>query len=255
MCGVRSYREGKLISLNYGLVSSIAVDPIEKKPLKFFMPGSFILSIGSVGCNFKCGFCQNCDISMEFDKSLSKYGTYTPSEIVDLTKASGLKSIAYTYNEPTVFYEMVYETALLAHQEGLLNVLVTNGYINEEPFQLIAPYVDAMNIDVKTYDKNLYQSVCKGEMEDVLRTICLARKAGIHVELTCLIVPKLFSDLSQLPSFFKMLSEISLDAPIFISRYFPRYQWEEEATDIMLMLKIQEIAQCYFTNVLLGNVR
>jgi pyruvate formate lyase activating enzyme len=240
------------------------------------MRGSKILSFGSIGCNFKCGFCQNCDISKEFvlptiekddinelDKNepayrintqLSNYKQMTPQDIINATHHYGLISIAYTYNEPTVFYEMVYETAMLAHENGLSNVLVTNGYINEEPFKLLAPFIDAMNIDVKTYDQHLYRSVCGGDLDSVLNTIRLAIDYNIHIELTCLIVPSLFKDKKLIQQFFRELYDVSGDAYLHLSRYFPRYLYEEKATDIGYMMQIKEMALVYFSHVYLGNV-
>ncbi len=170
LCGVRRSVAGKLETYTYGRVSSIAVDPIEKKPLHTFMPGTDILSFGSVGCNFDCGFCQNCDISKTFDLD-GRYKEMTPGEIVGWALEHDVPGIAYTYNEPTVFYEMMLETAKLAKTEGLWNVIVTNGYINREPFLELAPYIDAMNIDVKTYEDQLYKEVCNGHLRPVIETV------------------------------------------------------------------------------------
>lgn len=252
-CNVRQNINQELITHNYGLISGISIDPMTKKPLIKFMEGANILSIGSVGCNMHCKFCQNSDISKEFRSDI-EYKKLTPGEIVKLTIDNGLKSIAYTYNEPSVYYEMVYDTAKLAHENNLKNVLVTNGFINRKPFELLSPYIDAMNIDVKTYDPELYKDICGGRLNPVLDTIALALEKGIHIELTCLIVPQLFVDKGRIDEFFKELHDIAGDVVIHISRYFPRYLHDEAATDIKAMLEIQTIALKYFSIVKLGNV-
>jgi len=251
-CLVRKNIEGKLYSLNYGKLSAIAIDPIEKKPLHHFFPGSEILSVGSYGCNMKCEFCQNCDISREFNipKQYIK-----PEDIVNSAMDHDLKSIAYTYNEPTVFYEWMIETAKCAKEHGIRNVMVTNGFINPEPFMQLAPLLDAMNIDIKTYDDKQYQRICAGRLAPVLKTIALAKGYGIHVELTCLIVPKLNDDIEQLDKLFEQIHQRVGDIELHVSRYFPRYHYNEPATDIALMLKIKEVAKKYFSYVSLGNVR
>lgn len=252
-CGVRQHINHHLITHNYGLISAVAIDPMSKKPLIRFMEGNEVLSIGSVGCNFDCSFCQNSDISNEFRDDLD-YKHLFPEEIVRLTREHKLKCIAYTYNEPTVFYELVYDTARLAHENGLANVLVTNGFINRKPLEHLLPYVDAMNIDVKTYDPGLYQDICGGRLNPVLDTIALALEYQVHIELTCLIVPALFNDLNKTKQLFKELRDISGDVVIHISRYFPRYLHDEAATKIEYMLKIQELALEFFSVVKLGNV-
>lgn len=253
ICRVRQNIDHKLISHNYGLISAIAIDPMSKKPLINFMKDTEVLSIGSVGCNMSCRFCQNSDISKEFRSDIT-YKHLRPQEVVDLTIEYKLDSIAYTYNEPTVFYEMVYDTVYLAHEKGLKNVLVTNGFINRKPFESLMPFIDAMNIDVKTYDPELYREICGGRLNPVLDTIALAVENNIHVELTCLIVPSLFVDLNKTEQLFKELRDIAGDVVIHISRYFPRYLHDEMATDINDMIKIQMIALKYFNLVKLGNV-
>lgn len=257
-CKVRKNIDGRLYSLNYGVVSSIAIDPIEKKPLYRFNPGTDILSIGSVGCNFACKFCQNYTISKEFELhpevNVNRYERVDPETIIELTKREGLNQIAFTYNEPTVFYELVYETAKLAKKAGIKVVLVTNGFINEAPLMKLIPYIDAMNIDVKTYDDRLYDQVIHGSLDPVLHCLKLAVRHGIHVEVTCLIVPKLFEDRILSEGLFKRLYETAGDVVVHLSRYFPRYHYDEPATDISYMIDLQEAARKYFTRVFLGNV-
>ncbi len=249
-CRVRKNEEGILYSLNYGQVSTLAVDPIEKKPLHFWRPGSQILSVGTYGCNMSCPFCQNFDIS----QNKPVLATITPEAIVQEANRLSLEAIAYTYNEPTVFYEMVLETAMLGKLSGMANVLVTNGFINPEPLEQLLPYIDAVNVDVKTYDKSLYRSVCEGELDAVLSTVKRLVAQDIHVELTCLLVPGLFEDLQRVESFFKNLRHIAGDVPLHLSRYYPKYLYKEPATDIEKMYEIQYIAQKYFAYAKLGNV-
>lgn len=251
-CMVRKNVGQELVTLNYGCVSSLAIDPIEKKPLYHFQSGSSIMSVGSLGCNFSCQFCQNYSISREIDFSACQ--NYSPERLIDLTLEKGLKSIAFTYNEPTVFYEMVMDTAKLAKENELSTVLVTNGYINREPFLELAPFIDAMNIDVKSYDDSLYYELCHGHLKPVLNTVALAISEGIHVELTCLIVPTLFKDLNLCDEFFKLLKDTGGDVVVHLSRYFPRYKYNEPATDINKMIEIQSLAKKYFSYVYLGNI-
>jgi pyruvate formate lyase activating enzyme len=249
-CKVRQNVDGKLYSLNYNQISSIQVDPIEKKPIMKWMPGSKILSIGSYGCNFHCGFCQNHSISLEMPETIQ----ISPEEIVGKALSLGLPSIAYTYNEPTVFYEMMLETAQLAHEKGIKNVIVTNGFIHQEPLREILPFIDAMNIDLKANDDDAYSKLGGKTVENVIETIKLASRY-CHVEVTILIVPQMNDDPNQFEQLLIRLHKAAPNIVLHLSRYFPRYQYDEPATDIKLMLEFKEIAQRYFNDVYLGNVR
>ena len=201
-----------------------------------------------------CVFCQNFEISREFSLK-NNWDFWYPKDIVKEVHKAGLKAIAYTYNEPTVFYEWVLETALIAKDAGLKNVLVTNGFIEKEPFETLAPFIDAMNIDVKAYSESAYNSFCKGGLAPVLKTIKRALAKGIYVELTCLIVPKLNDNSEEADVFFQNLYKEVGDLYLHISRYFPRYKAEESATSIETLFEIQRSAQQYFSHVNLGNVR
>jgi len=249
-CTVRENIKGKLYANNYSLISAIQVDPIEKKPIMNWMPGIEILSIGSFGCNFHCDFCQNYSISLKTPKTKA----ITPEKIVEQTLALGLPAIAYTYNEPTVFYEMMYETAKLAYEKGLRNVIVTNGFINEEPLLKILPYIDAMNIDLKTYDDDHYKKLGGKSVKHILDTIKLASKY-CHVEVTILMVPKIVDNHQAFERLMGKLHEVAPNIVLHLSRYFPRYQYEEPATSITLMQEFRKIASKYFKHVYLGNVR
>lgn len=249
ICGTRVHKDGKLYAENYGQVSGIMIDPIEKKPLAHWRQGTDVLSFGSYGCNLKCPFCQNHSIS----KGKPSVISLQPDAIVAQTISYDLEAIAYTYNEPTVFYEMVYDTAKLAHLKGLKNVLVTNGYINTEPLLKLLPFIDAMNVDVKTYDDQQMLELCGGRLSTVIETIKRS-KVMCHVEITMLIVPGLNDDILEMTKFAKWLFGEVGDLVIHVSRYFPRYEYDLPATDIDLMIRMQKAVKQYFTNVYLGNV-
>lgn len=249
-CRVRKNIGGKLHSVNFGELSAIQIDPIEKKPLMHFMTGTKIFSVGSYGCNMRCRFCQNHDISMD----QPEVAVLTPEEIVEKALELGIPSIAYTYNEPTVFYEMMLETAVLAHEKGLKNVIVTNGLINEEPLLEILPYIDAMNIDLKSYSDEIYKDLGGALVADILRTIEIASKS-CHVEVTMLIVPGISDDVKAFEEILGKLREKAPDIVLHLSRYFPRFLMDEPATDVGLMIKMKDVAKKYFEKVYLGNVR
>jgi pyruvate formate lyase activating enzyme len=249
ICGTRFYSEGKLLAINYGEISGIQIDPIEKKPLAHWRPGTQVLSFGSYGCNLKCPFCQNYAISQFKPKVI----TMTPDSIIAQVIANDLDAIAYTFNEPTVNYEMVYDTAKAAHKLGIANVVVTNGYINEAPLMALLPYIDAMNIDVKSYDDERMLEICGARLTPVIDTIKRAKKS-CHVELTMLIVPGLNDDLEAMDQFIPWLFSEVGDLPMHISRYFPVYEYDLPPTNIDLMLQMLKSARRYFTHVYLGNV-
>lgn len=249
ICKTRTHTGGKLYADNYGEITGIQIDPIEKKPLAHWRQGTSVLSFGSYGCNMKCPYCQNHHISQGKPSVISM----TPDAVVAQAIAYDLKAIAYTYNEPTVFYEMVYDTARLAHKEGIANVMVTNGYINEQPLMKLLPYIDAMNIDIKTYDNQKMIEMCGGRLDTVINTIRCA-KVMCHVEITMLIVPGLNDDVEAMAKFAAWLFKEVGDMPIHISRYFPRFEYDQPPTNIELMLDMQAVVRKYFTNVYLGNV-
>ncbi len=224
-CGVRENRGGKLLTLVYGSVSSMAVDPIEKKPLFHFYPGSPIFSISTVGCNFHCQNCQNWEISQaSIESGLTR--EFSPEKIVRLTEENGSKLIAYTYNEPFIWYEFVYDVAKLAQQRGIMNVLVTNGYVMEEPLREIAPYIDAANVDVKSMRDEFYRKICKApSVKPVLDNILIMQDEGIHVELTYLIIPTLNDSEEEIRKFARWVKEnAGVDMPVHFSRFFPHYK-------------------------------
>ncbi len=249
ICQVRKNQNGKLYSKNYGEISSIGIDPIEKKPLYHFYPGSEILSLGSYGCNFHCDFCQNWQISQK--KPQTK--TLEPKEVIKLAKAKGVKSIAYTYSEPLVWYEFVRDTARLAKKEGFKNVLVTNGYINEKPLKELLNYIDAANVDLKSFNNKFYKRYASAEVNSVKESIkIIANK--IHIEVTTLIIEGINSDLDELTKLFSWIESVDKSIPLHLSRYFPAYKMKKGATEISIMEKAYEEAIKYLEYVYLGNI-
>ena len=229
ICGVRRNVDGELYLLVYGKLASIAIDPIEKKPLYYFLPGSNSLSIGTVGCNFKCKWCQNYGIS-QASKNGDLFGQEKkPQEIVELAIKYGCKSISYTYNEPIIFLEFVKDTAELAMQKGIKNVLVTNGYFSKESFEFIAPYIDAMNVDLKSINPKIYEKYCGAKLKPVLENIKKAYEKGIHIELTTLLIPKINDSKKELKKIAKFIFSVNKDIPWHISRFFPMYKLKDRA--------------------------
>jgi pyruvate formate lyase activating enzyme len=250
VCRVRKNVGGRLISLNYGKISALNLDPIEKKPLRRFMPLTQTLSIGSFGCNMKCPWCQNYNISMETPRTTDM----TPQEIVDIALTKKYPSISYTYNEPTVYYEFAYDTARLAKDKGIKNIMVTNGYINEEPLELILPYIDAFNIDLKTYSLKNYKKYCGGGLNEVKNTIKKAATSS-HVEITSLMVTGINDDLDDLEEMCKWLASVNAKIPMHLSRYFPMYKYHEPETKASLLYDAEKIAKKYLEYVYLGNIK
>lgn len=253
LCGVRQSRGGKLYTLNYGQVSSAALDPIEKKPLYHFFPGRDIVSLGTMGCNLKCGFCQNWSIAHGDPEVTELY----PEQVVELALEQGGKNnlgIAYTYSEPLMWYEYVADTAVLARKQGLRNVLVTNGYINPEPLEELLPLVDALNIDVKGFTTDYYGKVCRGSLEPVLRTVEIASRSA-HVEVTTLLVTGLNDSADEVRRLAEWLAEINPDIPLHLSRYFPNYQMDLPPTPEERMLTAYRTAREKLNYVYLGNLR
>jgi len=253
VCGTRKNVKGNLYPLNYGKVTSIALDPIEKKPLNNFKPGSMILSAGSFGCNLKCSFCQNWTIAHE----LSKYYEITPKALVkkalELT-SDGNIGVAYTYNEPSTWYEFVYDTSVLVKEAGLDNVLVTNGYIERKPLEKLIPYIDAMNIDLKAYTDSFYKDICKGRLKPVKDTIEFAA-LKCHVEVTMLIIPGHNDSIEDIALASKWLSSISPDIVLHLTRFFPNYKMRDVMpTPRETLENAKKEALKHLSFVYLGNV-
>jgi pyruvate formate lyase activating enzyme len=224
ICKDRKNIDGKLYSLSYGRIVAINIDPIEKKPLYHFLPMSTILSFGTAGCNFSCKNCQNWDIAQASPLSVPS-NSYTPAQLIKAALAQNIRSIAFTYNEPTVFYEFMYETALLAKNNGIKTVLVSNGYINPQPLADMLPYLDAANIDLKSFDDNIYIKLNGGKLQPVLNTLKTLKDNGIWLEITNLIVPTYTDDLNMIENMVKWLIDNGFaDVPLHFSRFFPAYK-------------------------------
>lgn len=249
VCMGRQNKNGNLYAINYGNVVSIAIDPIEKKPLYHFHPGTRILSTGPNGCNLKCGHCQNWTISQV--KSPTEY--VSPEEMVELAFKYRSVGIAYTYTEPVIWYEYIADTAKLAKEKNLKNVLVTNGYICEKPLTEILPVIDAMNVDVKSMDDEFYRKVCKGKVGPVLKSVELAVKNGNHVEITNLIMPTLNDSEEQLQRLIDWVAALDDRIPVHFSRYFPAYKTDLPPTPISTLQKAYDLAKRKLKHVYVGN--
>ncbi len=262
-CGVRTCKDGKVIPGNYGKITAVALDPIEKKPLKMFMSGSKILSIGSYGCNLRCPFCQNYDISWgrEIKSFAGRTQIISPKDIV--LKAIDLKSqgnigIAFTYNEPLLGYEFVRDTALLAKEKDLVTVLVTNGTASAQVYEEIAPYIDAMNIDIKSFSSDFYRNLINGNLAMTKDFIDRSVKS-CHVELTNLIIPGENDSEEEMRELSKWIHFLEIKAgkkiPLHVTRFFPKFHMtDRDATNIDLIYRLADVARENLEFVFEGNV-
>lgn len=251
-CNVRANVDGSLYAVNYGKICGLALDPIEKKPLYHFYPGSFILSAGSPGCNLACGFCQNW-------ASVSGEGAQrelTPAAMVELAlaaKGQGNCGIAFTYTEPLMSYEYVMATAERARHHGLKTVLVSNGFIQPEPWRQILKHIDAVNIDLKAFNPHFYREHCGGSMEPVLEAISLAA-SSCHLEVTTLLIPGHNTRVEEVKELSAFLAGLSLKIPLHLSRYFPARHWTVEATPPALIEELAAVARQKLDFVYTGNL-
>ncbi len=250
ICGVREVVDGTLYTHTWAKVSSFAIDPIEKKPLYNFFPSSSILSVGTVGCNLKCPFCQNWQISQDVD---IRTKTISPEELVKRTLETDSIGIAFTYNEPTLWIEYILETAKIAKNHNLKIVLVTNGQINLEPLQQLLPFVDAMNIDLKSFSGIKYKKILKGDLETTLRTIEVVNKSDCHLEITTLVVTGLNDSIGEMSKIVDWIASINNQIPLHLSRYFPNYNYNEVSTDLDFLQEVYEMAVRKLKYVYLGN--
>jgi len=244
ICGVRENRDGKLYSLVYGKIAAENVDPIEKKPLFHCLPGSRAFSIGTVGCNFHCKHCQNFHISQypQQHKGQIIGEDRTAAQIISAAKAVGCETIAYTYNEPTIFYEFAYDTALLAQRGGIRNVFVSNGYMTSDAAQAIAPYLDAINVDVKAFNDKSYKKLCGARLKPVLDTIQLMKKLGVWVEVTTLIIPGLNDGDQELRDIARFVKGVGREIPWHVSQFYPAYKlMDRPPTPVATLRRAREI--------------
>ncbi|MBL7157443.1 MAG: AmmeMemoRadiSam system radical SAM enzyme [Candidatus Omnitrophica bacterium] len=224
-CGVRKNEKGTLYTHVYGKAIASHVDPIEKKPLYHFLPGSQAYSIATVGCNFQCEFCQNWQISQASKKDGDFDGyELKPEEVVRKAKKYNCRSISYTYTEPTIFFEYAYDTSKIAKKEALYNTFVTNGYMTKEALDTIKPYLDACNVDLKSFSDETYKRMCKGTLAPVLESIRHMKKIGMWVEVTTLVVPGMNDSDRELKSIAEFIAGVGKDIPWHISRFHPDYK-------------------------------
>ncbi len=258
VCAVRENREGKLETHVYGEVCAAHVDPIEKKPFYHYRPGTTSLSIATVGCNFRCGFCQNWQISQAARESRRalRGQKFAPAEVVREAVDRGCASISYTYTEPTIFFEYAYDTARLAKEAGLGNNFVTNGYMTGEALRMIRPYLDAANVDLKAFRDETYRKVCGARLEPVLATIRLMRELGVWVEVTTLVVPGLNDSAVELREIAAFIVDVDQDIPWHISRFHPDYDYTDAPpTPMDTLNRTLEIGKTAgLRHVYLGNV-
>ncbi len=253
ICGVRINLGGDLFTESYGQISSLALDPIEKKPLYNFCPGSYILSVGSYGCNFSCSFCQNNSISFGNPKTAYISPENLVNEAFSLKNSDNI-GLAYTYNEPFMSYEYVLDCCKLIKAKGMKNVIITNGYVQEAPLLELLPYIDAMNIDLKSFSSDFYRKICNGDIEHVKDTIRLATNK-CHVEVTCLVIPGFNDSPEEIEAMSLWLSKLSPEIPLHLTRFFPRYRMiDNKPTPEAVLVKLSEIAKHHLKSVYLGNV-
>ncbi|NLO41298.1 MAG: AmmeMemoRadiSam system radical SAM enzyme [Ruminiclostridium sp.] len=255
LCRARMNISGTVTCENYGKLTAMALDPIEKKPLYHFYPGSKILSVGSYGCNLRCVFCQNSEISMASSEKIHT-DQVMPEKLVDYalkTRNRGNIGIAYTYNEPLVSYEFVRDCAALAREKGLKNVVVTNGYICSEPLVELLPFLDAMNIDLKAFTEEFYHKM-RGDLETVKASITLAAKE-CHVEVTTLIIPGENDSEDEMEKLSSWLASINPEIPYHISRFFPRFEMQDRGpTPLDTIYRLADVARKHLKYVYEGNV-
>lgn len=257
ICSVRQNRDGTLYSLVYNKAIATNVDPIEKKPLYHYKPGTLSYSIATVGCNFTCAFCQNSDIAqMPRDHGRIAGREMPPESVVRAAKNSNCESIAYTYTEPTIFFEYAYDISVLAKEEGIGNVFVSNGYMTDEAVETIAPYLDAINVDFKAFDKEVYRTYMGANLEQMKKGVKALFDAGIWIEVTTLIVPSLNDDEKQIRGIAEFVASLSRDIPWHISRYHPSYRFMRQSpTPVKTLQHAKEIGKEYGLHyIYIGNV-
>lgn len=255
-CKVRKNNNGKLITDVYNKVAAIGVDPVEKKPLFHFYPGKNILSVGEVGCNLHCSFCQNHRISQCYSNEFKGFQETTPKKIVEeALKTYQNIGIAYTYNEPFTFYEFMVDTATLARQYGLKNVVVSNGYVNPEPLKAALHLFDAFNIDLKAFTEEFYRKHTKGKLQPVLQTLKIIAQSPVHLEITNLIIPGLNDNKDEFKEMITWIAtELGTDVPLHLSRYFPQHEMNILPTPIKNLEQLYSMAKQQLHHVYVGNV-
>lgn len=246
ICGVRENQKGILYALNYGKTVAAAIDPIEKKPLFHFLPGTKIYSFATVGCNFRCEWCQNFEIAQSPKPMRLVEGVeITPRQHVEKAMKYGCPSIAYTYSEPTIFLEYALDTMKLAHENGLKNVWVTNGFMTKETLDVIIPYLDAANVDYKGPNDGVYEKYCGGTAEPIMEKLKYLKQAGVHLEITTLVVPRVNDKYEQIEKIAQYIAnEVGVEVPWHVSRFFPAWKMlDTEITPLRTLKMAKEIGE------------
>jgi len=256
ICKVRINKKGKLFSENYGKISGYSFDPIEKKPLYHYYPSKEIFSIGSVGCNLHCQFCQNHEISQNSVDSFRNLNDLSVSSLVNIALRNKKNiGIAYTYNEPLVFYEFMKDTALLAKQSGLKNIMVTNGFINKAPLNQLLKFIDAFSVDLKAFTNDFYKKITFSKLQPVLDNLRTIKKSGRFLEITNLVIPSLNDDINIFEDMLKWINkELGRDTVLHLSKYFPKYKITIEPTGANTLINMYELAKTYLDFVYIGNL-
>jgi pyruvate formate lyase activating enzyme len=256
ICGVRKNSGGKLYSENYGEITALGIDPIEKKPLYHFYPGRNILSLGSIGCNLKCFFCQNWEISQTTPDNAGRKKTYKVDDIVKLaTQRKDNVGVAYTYNEPVIYYEFMMDVAKEIKKKGLQNVVVTNGFINPEPLDELMEYIDGFSVDLKGFTDKFYKKHTGGTFEPIKRSLIKLRETGKFLEVINLIIPTLNDDRVQFEEMMKWIKDnLGENTILHLSRYFPGYKSTIEPTAPSTMKEFYYLASKYLNYVYVGNI-
>lgn len=256
ICKVRSNIGGSLYSDMYGFLAATHFDPIEKKPLYHYYPGTEILSLGALGCNFHCTCCQNYEISQTGKAGFPRLQELSVQDIIKLsTLRPGNLGVAYTYNEPFVWYEFMYDIAQKIKMNQGRNVVVSNGYVNKEPLHAILPFIDAFNIDIKAFDNEVYRKFAGGELNAVLENLEIIAQAGKHLEITLLIVPGVNDVFSQFKKLVEWIAHnLGKNVPLHLSRYFPHYKLKTESTSLQIIDEFADYAQKHLSFVYTGNI-
>ncbi len=254
LCGTRRNLDNKLYAINYGQISGLSMDPIEKKPLYHYYPGKQILSAGTLGCNLHCRFCQNYHISQYYRQNQElSLQEMTPRELVDEAIRQESLGIAYTYSEPVVWYEYIIDTGRIAHSMELKNVLVSNGFINPGPLRDLLPFIDAANIDLKAFSEEHYRAL-GGSLEVIKENIRRIYESGTHLELTTLVVTGFNDKRPELEELFSWIADLDKNIPLHLSRYFPSFRSTAPATDPRLMEEMTTLGRSYLHYIYPGNI-
>jgi len=253
LCRARKNISGELFSLSYGKLACVNLDPIEKKPLKHFYPGTKIMSFGSFGCNFRCSFCQNWQISQS-DESIIPLQELSSEEASKLALTQNSIGAAYTYNEPLINFEWVLETAQKVKSKNGKNVLVTNAYANPQPLDDLLGFIDAANIDVKAFTESFYRKYCGGSLRKVIGSVEKFAQKSVHIEITTLLIPGENDSVEEISKLVDWLAGINAEIPLHFSKYFPSYKLELEPTPIDILQRAADIASKKLKYVYLGNV-